>query len=371
MDFSLFESVPDAMIVADEAGTIVWVNAIAERLFGWTRAEIVGHPVETLIPARFRTMHEVHRAGYHAAPRARPMGLGLELSGLRKGGAEFPAEISLSPIEIDGRRGVVAAVRDVTERKMIEERARRWQKASDEVRERDEFLSVASHELRTPVTALQLQLQLLRRASDRSPANLPALVARKLEMLDRQTRRIAALVSELIDVSRMRLGAIVLRRQDLDVADVARGVAAALAAEIARSGSRLDLDLSPARGRFDRARIELVISNLLLNAVKFGEGRPIELGVDAAGERVRIRVVDRGVGIASEHQSRLFERFARAVPADHSGGLGLGLYAARHVVEAHGGEIRVESRPGQGSTFIVEIPRESPSAAEEAAAHLH
>ncbi|WP_083776854.1 PAS domain-containing sensor histidine kinase [Anaeromyxobacter sp. Fw109-5] len=360
MDFSLLDSVPDAMVIADEHGEIVHANREAERLFGWPRSELAGRPIEILLPSRFRAEHRAHRTGYHAAPRTRPMGLGLDLSGLRKDGAEFAAEISLSPIEVDGRRCVVAAVRDVTDRKLLEGRARLWSKAQDEVRERDEFLSVASHELRTPVTALQLQLQLLHRLAARGKDDVPRLLEPRVEALERQTRRIALLVNELLDVSRMRLGRLELRYEALDLADVVRGAAAQVREEVARSGSVLQLDLARAPGRWDRMRLEQVVTNLLLNASKFGQGKPIAVEVEADGPRARLRVTDQGMGIAPEHHARVFERFERAVPIANYGGLGLGLYVARQVVAAHGGEIRVESLPGAGATFTVELPRDPP-----------
>ncbi len=370
MDLSLLDSVPDAMLIVDEGGTIVYANRIVEEMFGWTRDEVLGRPVEMLLPIRYRAMHEVHREGYQSAPRTRPMGLGLDLSGLRKDGVEFSAEISLSPLAVDGRPCVVAAVRDATERKKLEQRARQWRRAREEVRERDEFLSVASHELRTPVTALQLQLQLLHRAVGRSTRERPEALEAKLEALERQARRIAVLVNELLDVSRMRLGSLELRRADLDLAQIARETAASVKDEFARSGSRLRLDLSPARGRFDRARMEQVIANLLLNAIKFGEGKPIGLAVGAHGSRAVVRVSDSGIGIPIEHQARVFERFERAVAPRHFGGLGLGLWVARQIVEAHGGEIRVESTPGAGATFTVELPLDPAHLAEETA-QLH
>jgi PAS domain S-box-containing protein len=361
VDFSLLDSVPDAMVIVDQAGSIIYANGHAERLFGYPRTEMIGKPVELLLPARFRALHQVHRGGYLAAPRARPMGLGLDLSGLNKDGAEFPAEISLSPVEVDGQRCVMAAVRDVTERRKMEERARLWRKAQDEVRERDEFLSVASHELRTPVTALQLQLQLLHRAAQRSVEALPIDLGQRFASLERQTRRLALLVNELLDVSRMRLGRVELRLEALDLAEVAREAADHVATELARSGSTLALDLQPVAGRWDRLRLEQVISNLLVNASKFGEGRPIELRVDPGAEGARIRVSDQGMGISAEQQERVFERFARAVPAQNFGGLGLGLYIARQLVEAHGGTIEVTSAPGAGATFTVLLPLEPPA----------
>ncbi len=360
VDFSLLESVPDAMVIADESGEIRWMNAVAEGLFGWTREEAAGRPVEVLLPARFRAMHQVHRGAYAAAPRTRPMGLGLDLSGLKRDGTEFPAEISLSAIAVDGKTCIIAAVRDVTERKKIEERARLWRRAREEVRERDEFLSIASHELRTPVTALQLQLQLLQRAAQRSLDELPQLVGDKVDALGRQTRRIAALVNELLDVSRMRLGRLELRYEPLDLAEVAREAAGHLGDDLQRSGSALALDLRPVTGRWDRLRIEQVVTNLLVNAGKFGEGKPVALRVDGSADRARLVVADQGIGIAPEHQARVFERFERAVPAQHFGGLGLGLYIARQIVEAHGGTISVASAAGEGAAFTVDLPRQPP-----------
>jgi PAS domain S-box-containing protein len=361
MDFSLLEFVPDAIVVVDGSGRVVHANAVAEEIFGYTRAELVGQSVEVLLPARHRRAHESHRAGYAAAPRVRPMGPGLELVGLRRNGEEFPADISIAPLDVDGVRYSLAAVRDVSERRRMEERARLYRKAQAEVRERDEFLSVASHELRTPVTALQLQLQLLRRVAERSGDAVPAAVTARLDALERQTRRVSVLVSELLDLSRLRLGRLELRREPADLAEVAREVVAPFLEDEASRGSILRLDAPrPVVGSFDRVRMEQVLTNLLANAVKFGQGKPIDVRVEAADGLLRLSVADRGIGVASEDRERIFGRFERAVPAQHFAGLGLGLYIARQIVEAHGGSIRLDGAPGEGSTFTVEVPRDAP-----------
>ena len=357
-DFSLLESVPDAMVIADRDGAIVFVNQLAEKLFCYERGELLGKPLEALMPARFRQMHQVYRASYHATPRPRPMGLGLELFGLKKTGDEFQAEISLAPLRIGDQRYAITAIRDVSERKKLEERAQLYRKAQAEVRERDEFLSIASHELRTPVTALQLQLQMLQRSADRGRTEWPEEMAGKLDALERQTRRIAVLVNELLDVSRMRLGRLELKLEDLDLAEVARETVAHLEQEGARSGSTITLDArGPAAGRWDRVRIEQVLVNLLANAIKFGEGKPIRVEVDADEARARVVVRDLGIGISEDDQQRVFQRFERAVPSQHFGGLGLGLYIARQIVEAHGGAIALQSTPGAGTAFLVDLPR--------------
>ncbi|HEU4382228.1 MAG TPA: PAS domain-containing sensor histidine kinase [Anaeromyxobacteraceae bacterium] len=358
MDFTLLEFVPDAMVIVDQAdGRIVHVNCVAEELFGYAREELIGQPVEVLLPSRYREAHRGHREGYGAAPRTRPMGLGLDLAGLRKGGDEFPAEIGLSPLEAEGGRYAITAIRDVGERRKLEERARLYRQAQEEVRRRDEFLSIASHELRTPVAALQLQLQILHRVAEQAQSPLPRQLVDKVEGLERQTRRLTVLVNELLDVSRMRLGRLELRLEEMDLADLAREAVRQLEAELGRSGSRIAVRAEvPASGRWDRLRLEQVITNLLVNAAKFGEGRPIAVTVSAADGLARLTVADQGIGIPAEHQERIFGRFERAASAEHYGGLGLGLYIAREIVEAHGGRIRLASSPGLGSTFTVELP---------------
>lgn len=362
MDFGLLEAVPDAIVIVDGGeGTIAYVNRLAEDLFGWPRQELLGRPVEVLVPARFHEVHARHRGAYDRSPLTRPMGLGLDLAGLRRDGREFAAEISLAPLEQEGRRYTVAAIRDVTERRKLEERARLWRQAREEVRERDEFLSVASHELRTPVAALQLQLQMLRRATrDGDPPPQP--MRDKLETLERQTRRIGLLVTELLDLSRLRMGRLELKLEEVDLVDLAREAVEHFR-EIVPPGAELTLRSDGScPGRWDRLRLEQVVTNLLVNAVKFGAGRPVVVTVEGDADRARLAVEDRGIGIPEEDHDRVFGRFERAVSAQQFGGLGLGLWIARQVVEAHGGSIRLRSVPGAGSTFTVELPRQAAGA---------
>ncbi|HET8734504.1 MAG TPA: PAS domain-containing sensor histidine kinase [Anaeromyxobacteraceae bacterium] len=356
MDFSLLEFVPDGIVVVDDHGAVAYVNAMAERLFGWPRAELLGKPVEILLPERMRAAHVGVREGYRAAPRPRPMGMGNDLAARRKDGSEFPAEISLSPLRAGEATWAVAAVRDTTERRRMEAKALLYRQAQEEVRARDEFLSVASHELRTPMTALHVQVQMLERVVERSGS--PAAVRERVGSLDRQVRRIAGLVEALLDLSRIRLGRMELRREAVDLAALTREVAAPYQADLdlARGSSVRVLAPAPVPASIDRVRIEQVLGNLLGNAVKFGEGKPIEIRIAGGGGTARVEVADSGVGIDAAETERIFGRFERAAPAQHYPGLGLGLYVAREIVEAHGGRIHARGEPGKGAVFTVELP---------------
>jgi PAS domain S-box-containing protein len=240
------------------------------------------------------------------------------------------------------------------------ENARLYTEAQLAIGARDEFLSVASHELRTPLTPLLLQLQSLQRArlDGGIPMHDPNEVAKVVQRAERQVHRLTALVENLLDVSRIRAGQLRLTPQELDLAELTREVAARFAEELKRSGCGLEIEASqPVNGSWDRLRVEQVITNLLSNAIKYGSGRPIHITVDSPGSAARIRVSDRGIGIAPEKQSSIFERFGRAVSARSYGGLGLGLYITKQIVEAHKGEITVDSRPQEGSTFTVILPK--------------
>jgi len=230
--------------------------------------------------------------------------------------------------------------------------------AQEAVRVRDDFLSIASHELRTPLTALQAHLQgLLRNLRRGTPVN-PAQIAVKLETALRQTRRLGRLVNDLLDVSRITSGRLQLERETFDLAELALEFADRFREEAERAGTELRVYAPPgAVGRWDRHRMEQVLTNLLSNALKYGAGKPVDLEVLDAGANVVLRVRDRGVGIPEEAQARIFGRFERAASERHYGGLGLGLYITREIVVAHGGEITVRSAPGEGATFLVTLPR--------------
>jgi PAS domain S-box-containing protein len=225
---------------------------------------------------------------------------------------------------------------------------------------RDEFLSVASHELRTPVTSLQLAVQSALTVG--LTADAPQDFLRQaLESAERQTRRLGRLVDALLDVSRIEAGRLELNREPTDLAQLAREVVRVLAEDLRRAGCEVVLDV-PAEliGYWDRARLEQVMTNLLSNAFKYGAGRPIDVIVAGAGEVARLTVRDRGIGVPEGEHGRIFERFERAVSARHYGGLGLGLYIVRRIVDAHGGRAMVTSPEGGGAAFTVELPIAEP-----------
>jgi signal transduction histidine kinase len=231
---------------------------------------------------------------------------------------------------------------------LAEERARSYEAA---LAARDQFLSIASHELKTPLTALQLQIESLIRRSGHE------LAERHLGVIQRQTDRLTELVDTLLDVSRISLGRLSMELAEGDYAAVVRQVVQRYAPMAERHGCQLSLDASEeVPGLFDAARIEQVLSNLLANALKFGRGKPVAVALTAEGELAKLTVRDQGIGIPATDQRRIFERFERAASDRHYGGLGLGLWITRQIVEQAGGQIAVESEPGQGSTFTVELP---------------
>ena len=252
--------------------------------------------------------------------------------------------------------GMMAFAYDVTAQ--VEARQRVEALAEDlarAVRVRDDFLSIAGHELRTPLSALVLQLDAVRRQLERAPLDVDKArqrLGKALGAID----RLEALIHELLDVARITAGRMELRREEVDLATVAAEVVERHAEQAARAGSTIALDAHAARGQWDRLRVEQVVTNLVSNAVKYGAGQPIEVAVAADGDRARIVVRDHGIGIPPEDRARVFERFERAVSDRHYGGLGLGLWISRQIVEAHGGRIAVDDAEGGGSAFTVELP---------------
>ncbi|BDG10539.1 sensor histidine kinase [Anaeromyxobacter paludicola] len=278
------------------------------------------------------------------------------LRGMTATAERIAREEVVLPVPGRGRRDEIGVLAEAFER-MTGHLFRARARLEGAVKARDEFLSIASHELRTPLTSLELQLALLqRRALASEPGDERARSG--LESALRQVRRLERLVGELLDVSRIQAGKLQLARERVDLGEVARAVAARFAAELERSGIALDVVVEPGVvGEWDGERLDRVVSNLLANAIKYAPGGAATLRVDRLPDgRGRLQLQDDGPGIPPEVQERIFERFERADGRRGIAGLGLGLYIVRQIVEAHGGSVAVRSAPGQGATFVVELP---------------
>ncbi|WAS95367.1 sensor histidine kinase [Nannocystis punicea] len=274
--------------------------------------------------------------------RGRPLGVLLVAT---RGRALGPDELSL--IEELALRAA-----------QVIENARLYTEMEVALARREEFIAVASHELRTPLTPIVLQVdRLIRRARGEGEFSAAACLP-KLGVIQRQADRLHRLIEELLDVSRITGGRLKIEVEDVDYAELLRATVEHFAEPLARAGceARVTAPLY-ASGRTDRTRFEQIVSNLLANAMKYGGGKPIEIDLSQDGETITLSVRDHGIGISTKDQARIFQRFERAVSERHYGGLGLGLWVARHVSEAMGGGISVTSAPSTGSVFVVKLPR--------------
>jgi PAS domain S-box-containing protein len=234
-----------------------------------------------------------------------------------------------------------------------------YKEAQEAIRARDAFLSIASHELNTPLTSLGLSVQLLQRVLQgaASGALSPELVSTRLQSVQRQIRRLGKLIHELLDVSRITAGKLRLEPEEMDLAVLARDLALRFSDDLTRAGGELRLETPESVvGLWDRLRLEQILQNLLSNAIKYGRGLPIDVQIRADAQWVRVVVRDQGIGIPPEDQARLFQRFERVASEKHYSGFGLGLWIVRQILDAMGGSIHVESEPGRGSAFTVELP---------------
>lgn len=224
---------------------------------------------------------------------------------------------------------------------------------------RDDFLSVASHELRTPLTTLRLVTTTLSRRLAQSRSDSGSDLSRQIVVIDRQVGRLEALTAALLDVSRITSGRLALHLEPVDLAVLVEEIVNRFRADQSEGAPVVEFHRTVSvTGEWDPSRIDQVASNLIANAISYGKGRPVQVSVDATGDTGRIMVRDEGIGIAADQKTRIFERFERAVPSSNYSGLGLGLWIARQIVDAHGGTIDVDSELGRGSTFTVTLPRQ-------------
>jgi protein-histidine pros-kinase len=343
----LLEAAPDAMVIVDQDARIVLVNAQVEEKFGYRRAELVGEPVEILVPERFAGMHVSFRSGYVAEPRTRPMGLAGDLFARRKDGSEFPVEISLAPLETEEGLLVSAAVRDISERRQMQEEADRV---------KDEFFATVSHELRTPLTSMLGYSELMADLEELSPQG-----RRFLQVIARSAERELRLVDDLLTLVAIEESGLSIRPSVLDLESVVRDAveAARPRADEADIDLRLEIPGFPVQVQVDRDRIGQAIDNLLSNAIKFtpaGGTVRVRLRTDEA--LAQVEVADSGSGIRDGDAERIFERLYRSgsAVAQQVPGAGLGLTIALAIAEAHHGRIVLVKSDAAGATFRMDLP---------------
>jgi PAS domain S-box-containing protein len=336
-----------AIFMLSPEGRVASWNSGAQRIKGYATHEILGRHYSIFYPPEEVIGGMCDRQLATAARDGRVESEGWRV---RKDGTRFWAMATLTAIhgEDGSLLGFAKVTRDLTVHKQADEERLRLAQAQEAIRLRDEFLVIAAHELKTPLTVLGLQLQKLQRMGAPQESVGTAL---------RSARRLGALVDTLLDVSRIATGQLKVDVQECDLAELAREVVERWRDEASRAGCQLHVDApAPVRGRWDPLRIDQVIENLLGNAIKYAPGKPVRISVAARGDLAELCVSDDGPGIPPGAEARIFRRFERATDVRNYGGLGLGLYIVREIVEAHGGTISVDTAAGKGATFRVALP---------------
>ena len=344
----LLDAAPDATVIVDETATIVLANAQVGNVLGWSQSELVGMPIETLVPDRFREVHRGQRAGFLAAPALRPMGIGRDLFARHRDGHELPVEISLSPLGTESGVLVSASIRDISDRLQIQEEATRL---------REEIIATVSHELRTPLTSIIGYAELL---DDLDDDELGPHARKILEVIRRNATRELRLVDDLLTMASLDDERLQITLAPLDLLEVVHRVVVDHAPRAREAQIEVIFEGEPMRPvQGDFLRLVQVVENLLGNALKFSEpGATVTLRVGHGGAMALLEVTDTGRGVSPQELPHLFKRLYRGPDAvvAQTPGAGLGLPIAQTIVQTHGGRIDVTSEVGVGSTFRVYLP---------------
>jgi PAS domain S-box-containing protein len=358
---AVLETASEGIILINTTGRITLVNAAAERMFGYPRRELLGEPLEILLPERIRRSHVEHRRGYFAEPRVRPMGIGLDLSGRRKDGNEFPVEISLSHVEsADGGGVAIAFITDITERKRVEAQLQHQREVlyqNEKLTALGTMAAGIAHEMNNPLGIITTRIEVM--LLDAEQQRLPPQVLDDLQVLHRASQRVARIAGSLRSFARHTPGDRVPLDLNAIVEESLQLMQKPLAADNVQIVASLDRALGPILG--DATTLHQVLMNLLTNAREaMPEGGRVRIET-APSERsgwIRLLVADTGSGIPAEEVSKIFDPFFTTKRT----GTGLGLSVTYGIVQEHSGTVDVQSRPGAGTTFILSFPTTSPVA---------
>lgn len=357
----LLEATPDAHVVVDRRGLIMACNTQAERLFGYEHGAMHGQPVDALLPESLRERHEHQRDDYFARPRLRTMDTGLELFGKRRDGAEFPVEISLAPLQTDSGMLVSSAIRDITERKRIEQVLAEKNLALRTAAEaKNRFLANMSHELRTPLNAI---IGFTGTLLMRLPGPLTADQERQLSTVKHSAQHLLSLINDLLDVARIEAGRMEVNIEAVACSQIVEEVATTLGPAARQKGLEFETCLPPVEVtiRTDRRALTQIVINLVNNAIKYTSSGRIDLVLASrgtgAGTIAEFAISDTGCGIKPEDRPRLFNAFSQLDSSStrRYEGTGLGLHLSQQLAELLGAHIGFDSEYGKGSTFTLTI----------------
>lgn len=397
----IFHSMSEGIVMVDEKGKIVIANPIAEQIFGYQKDELIGHTMEVLVPGKYSGNHSHLRKGFNAHPEPRRMGVGRDLTALKKDGTEFPVEISLSYTRVKGNLLVMAFISDISERKKSEEALKRSEeqlivyaaelerkvqsrtealhktigdlekevndrkKAEEETRKalekerefndlKTKFVSIASHEFRTPLSTILSSISLIDQYKQR---NEPDKIDKHIARVKSSVQHLTAILNDFLSLGKLEEGKVEVVNESINLESLFQDIVEEVKASL-KEAQQIKLTLSAAPTILSDSRIlRIILFNLISNASKYSDvGKDIEITVTVNSQSLVIAIRDHGIGIPDEDRKHLFERFFRAGNVSNIQGTGLGLNIVKRYVELLNGRITFDSVYKKGSTFIVTIP---------------
>ena len=385
---ALFLYATEGILVANDRGEITRTNPSAEKLFGYSKNELIGQKIEVLVPQRYSDRHVNHRDKFNHNPHARSMGAGMDLYGLKKDGTEFPVEISLSPYSNSEGKFVIAFVVDISVRKQAEEKLKNYSaeletqvknrtlileeaiqelektkkdlhKALEKERELNElksrFVSMASHEFRTPLTTMMSSLSLVNKYADQNDTDNRVKHVSKIKT---SINNLTDILNDFLSVSKLEEGKVECMPEQMNLKTFVTDIITEMKGMATGGQVLTHLHAGDEIARLDKKLLKNVLFNLTSNAIKFStEGGLVQVSTQVSPSAVKISIKDNGIGISKEDQKHLFERFFRGHNATHIQGTGLGLNIVTKYAELMNAEVSFESKENEGTTFTIVIPQ--------------